>query len=324
MNAIYTTCTYNHIARAFSLADSVRKYSPNTKFLIGLIDKVDNNDSLFDGYELIGAEDLKLPFFKEMCVKYITIELNSALKPYFADYIFKNYPEVTNLIYLDSDILLFDDLNPVYESLKDSSIILTPHSMSSIDSDFNFDDRNFLRTGIFNSGFFGLKRDSYAFVFLAWWMHKLRNEGYINPKKGMFAEQLWLNLVPLYFERVHVLRHHGCNVAYWNLHERQITQKGEQYIVNGTEPLIFFHYSGASINCFSENNLSEYQNRHTFTSRPDVIPIFQRYIDLLHEHSFEKFNKYYMITSTIKTRSPFITFVVQSYKKVVKKLFHVK
>lgn len=324
MNAIYTICTYNHIARAFSLADSVYQYSPETHFIICLIDKIADDIELPHGTELITAEDMQLSFLDEMCTKYSTLELNSALKPYFASFIFEKKQNLEQLIFLDSDILLFDDLKPVYDSLIKSSIILTPHSLSTIPEGYDFDDRIFLRSGLYNAGFFALKRDSYAFSFLEWWMRKLRNECFFDSKRGMFAEQLWLNLVPLYFEGVHILKHAGCNVAYWNLHERRIDQIEGRYFINGTQPLIFFHFSGASIKCLEENNLSEHQKRYTFTNRPDVLPLFRLYIESLKKHSFEKFSQYYTFNSKLKTRSGIIKWVAEMYKKGVKKLFYIK
>jgi hypothetical protein len=323
MNAIYTVCTYNHIGRALSLAESVKDYCPAAKFIICLIDSI-GDQYLPSGIEVIMSEDIGISFLDEMCSKYSLLELNSALKPYFGNCIFEKYPEVDQLIFLDSDILLFDDLHPVYKSLESNSIVITPHSLSTVTEGTDFDDRVFLRSGIYNAGFFGLKRDQNAQAFLNWWMSKLRNQCFFDSKRGMFAEQLWLNLVPLYFNKVEVLRHEGCNVSYWNLHERNLSLIENVYYVNQKVPLIFYHYSGATINCIEENMVSQHQSRYTFTNRPDVLPVFQLYIESLKKHSFEKYNQYYTVNSRIKTRSNTIKVNAEFYKKVVKKLFFLK
>lgn len=323
MNAIYTVCTYNHIGRALSLAESVGNHCVGAKFIICLIDTVEA-DLLTSGHELIIAKDMNLAFLNEMCSKYAPLELNSALKPYFGNYIFDKYKEVDQLIFLDSDILLFDDLNPVYESLDFNSIVLSPHSLSTVPNGTDFDDRVFLRSGIYNAGFFGLKRDQNSKSFLNWWMGKLRNECFFDSKRGMFAEQLWLNLVPLYFDKAHILKHLGCNVAYWNLHERTLSEHDGKYYVNNTYPLIFFHYSGASISCIEENSISAHQKRYTFVNRPDVLPVFRQYTNSLRKHSFEKYNQVYSLSSSLKTRSKIIKAIAELYKKVVKKLFYIK
>jgi hypothetical protein len=53
-----------------------------------------------------------------------------------------------------------------------------------------------------------------------------------------------MNLAPCLFDKLHILRHPGCNAAYWNLHERTLSQVDGDYMVNGAFPLVFFHYSG--------------------------------------------------------------------------------
>ncbi|MDP3467786.1 MAG: hypothetical protein Q8S11_05595 [Daejeonella sp.] len=323
MNAIYTVCTYNHIGRALSLADSVSTHCQDTKFIICLIDTVDSG-LIPEGIELITAQEMNLSFLNEMCSKYSPLELNSALKPYFGNYIFEKYKELDQLIFLDSDILLFDDLHPVYESLSSNSIVLSPHSLSSVPDGTDFDDRVFLRSGIYNAGFFGLKRDQNSKAFLDWWMGKLRNECFFDSKRGMFAEQLWLNLVPLYFESVDILKHVGCNVAYWNLHDRILSKNDGVFYVNGSVPLIFFHYSGASISCIEENRVSQHQQRYTFTNRPDLFEVFKLYTDSLNKHSYEKFNQVYTLNSSFRTRSTLVKAVGEFYKKVIKKLFYIK
>ena len=323
MNIIYTVCTYNHIGRALSLATSVKANCKDAKFIICVVDAVERN-LIPEEIGLVLAKDMKLAFLDEMCAKYSALELNSALKPYFGSYIFETYSACDQLIFLDSDILLFDDLHPVYESLNSHSIVLTPHAMSTIPSGPDFDDRIFLRSGVYNAGFFGLKKDLNSRAFLDWWMTKLRNECFFDSKRGMFAEQLWLNLVPLYFKNVDILKHEGCNMAYWNFHERVLSQDAGIFYVNNSVRLIFFHYSGASIFSIVEDSVSQHQKRYNFSKRPDVLAVFELYIDSLNQHAFQKFNQYYTVSSSIKTRLVWVKSIAEFYKKVIKKFFYIK
>ncbi len=321
MNVIYTVCSINHLGRALSLADSVAIHCKQTRFLICLTDTLDH-DLISKGSEFIFAKDMNLPFLNEMFSKYTPLELNSALKPYFGNFIFEKYSDVDQLIFLDSDILLFSDLSPVFEALKSDSIILTPHSFTSISAGNGFDDRDFLRSGIYNAGFFALKRDKNAFAFLDWWMVKLRNQGFFDSRRGMFAEQLWMNLIPLYFENVHVLRHLGCNVAHWNMHERFITQVDSRWYINENTPLIFFHFSGATITCLEDNLVSKHHKKYNFENRPDVYPLFKIYIESLKKHSFEKYNQYYSVSSKLRVKSVLIIKIAEFLKKLTKRMLY--
>jgi len=96
------------------------------------------------------------------------------------------------------------------------------------------------------------------------------------------------------------------------------------FYVNGSVPLIFFHYSGASISCIEENRVSQHQQRYTFTNRPDLFEVFKLYTDSLNKHSYEKFNQVYTLNSSFRTRSTLVKEVGEFYKKVIKKLFYIK
>ncbi len=323
MKAVYTTCSFNHIGRALSLEGSVFGHSPDTRFFIGLIDQTDDLPEK-EGHEFISAADIGIPYFGEMCAKYGPMELSSALKPFFADHIFRAYPEITEMIYLDSDILVFHDLQVIFDHLETHSILLTPHTFTSIASGNGYDDRNFLRCGVYNAGFFAVKNSVDGRAFLNWWMGKLRNEGFYDSKRGMFADQLWLNLVPVYFNGVKILVDPGCNVAYWNLHERQITKKDGKFFVNGDRPLVFYHFSGAAMDCLDSDRLSVHHKAYSFTARPDVRPLFEQYIDELTSKEFGKYSAYYTVNSRIKVRSPLLIRFLGLYKSLLKRLIYAR
>jgi hypothetical protein len=77
-------------------------------------------------------------------------------------------------------------------------------------------------------------------------MSKVENEWFVAPKVGLYADQLWLSMLPYVFENaVSLIMDPGINVAYWNLHERQIgaTTKGELVLKSG-ETVKLIHFSG--------------------------------------------------------------------------------
>src|SRR5208282_3977814 len=86
-----------------------------------------------------------------------------------------------------------------------------------------------------------------AHKFLSWWEHRCLTLGYVDRQNGLFVDQKWIDFVPCYFNSVLVLKHPGCNMAYWNLHERTLEKVGETWIVNNSEPLIFYHFSGGNV-----------------------------------------------------------------------------
>lgn len=128
--------------------------------------------------------------------------------------------------------------------------------------------------GIYNLGFLAVRRSEETTKFMNWWMIKLKTECYMDIQNGMFVDQLYCNMVPLYFEGVKIDKYPGYNISYWNLHERNFTFKNGKYFVNG-QPLVFYHFSG--INIKDPQNISRWQDRFDLNNRPDLVEIFKSY-----------------------------------------------
>jgi len=228
-----------------------------------------------------------VPWHNEIVVG--TTELNTAVKPFAFDYFFNHYPESSTAIYFDPDILVYDQLIELEESFAENDIILTPHITKPIEDIFSPQETDFLNTGLYNLGFIALKKTQNSFNFLSWWMNRLKDHCRIDFLNGLFVDQLWINLVPLFFKKVEILRHPGYNMAYWNLHERKLSFLNDKYTVNESYPLIFFHFSGYKID--KPYALSIYQNRFNFISRPDLTELFIKYSKLISNNLHEEFSK---------------------------------
>ncbi|MFN8345556.1 MAG: glycosyl transferase [Spirosomataceae bacterium] len=276
MRLAFTICTLSHLAQAKTMADSLTKHNPDYQVVIGLFDKINQRDvSSVNNYTLIEINGEQIPGFEGLFARYTPFELSCLAKPYLANYLLKQYPSVQKLLYFDSDILFFNSVTSIEEDLEQHNIVLTPHVTQTVNDEKTPRLRNFLNAGLYNGGFFAIRRSDEAADFLAWWQDRVWHEGYLNFAQGMFVDQLWLNYVPLFYPNALISRNPGYNVAYWNMHERQINRKDEQFWVNQTEPLVFFHFSGYQ--SAAPTHLSVHQDRYSFESRPDVKPLFEVY-----------------------------------------------
>ena len=77
-----------------------------------------------------------------------------------------------------------------------------------------------------------------------WWAQRLWMACWDAPDKGLFTDQKWMNLAPVFFPGVKVLLDPGLNAASWNLNARRITRTEKGYEANGS-PLTFFHFTKA-------------------------------------------------------------------------------
>jgi hypothetical protein len=290
MTLAFTICSINYLAQAQTLGQSLQQTNPDVEFVIGLVDRLDKvqlDADKIPPFQLLEIDKINMACLDEMCDNYDITELNTAVKPFYFDYFFKNRPDIKNVIYFDPDIIVFDSLKPLRDTLDQHSIVLTPHITSPINDKFDTREIDHLNTGLYNLGFVAVGRSESSYKMIDWWMERLKKDCIIDLCNGLFVDQHWMIFVPIFFRDVaFVDKYAGYNVAYWNLHERTVTQENGNYFINNV-PLIFFHFSGYGIN--KPNEVSKYQNRSSFENRPDIVPLFEYYAQQLRDN----FNDYY-------------------------------
>jgi len=279
MIIVLTLCSANYLAQAKTLADSVLEHNPEYHIVIGLVDRVPKNLNplYWQPHELIPVEDLAIPGLADMVDRYGIVELNTAVKPFYIEYLYQQNAQAEAVIYLDPDILVLSDLSPVSDKLHSNNILVTPHSCSFDDSSTNvYYELGMLRTGIYNLGFLATARSETTFFFLKWWQARLREHCHFQPGSGMFVDQLWVTLAPLYFPGILVEKNPGCNMSYWNHFERRLTIRDGRFIVNGEHELLFYHFS--SYNPSHPDRITMRESlAMTFEERPDLKPLFDMY-----------------------------------------------
>ena len=147
-------------------------------------------------------EELGIPALWDMVQNYDVVELNTALKPFYMEHLYLRNPAVETVIYLDPDIVVYSSFKAVTEKLGVHDIVLTPHSSTFDNSVANIHyEVIMLNCGIFNLGFIATSRSETTFAFLKWWQTRLRSHCYNRVESGMFTDQLWVALAPLYFPK---------------------------------------------------------------------------------------------------------------------------
>lgn len=232
------------------------------------------------------AADLNIDNFERLAYKYDIVELNTALKPSFLKKLFEE--GATRVIYLDPDIQVFQPLTPVLNALERAQIVVTPHALKPIMDGLRPSDIDYLRTGTFNLGFIGLRKGQDSQNLLDWWESRCLGMGFNDPAFGTFVDQKWMDLAPCYFESLFVLRHPGCNVAYWNLHERDLSNENNAVSVNH-QPLIFFHFSGVKAD--KPSILSRHQTRHQIVAGSPLERLVAHYCVLLLKAGHEDYSR---------------------------------
>jgi len=287
MTIFFTLCANNYLANALSLNQSFRKYHPDIKFVIGLVDKPSSIAIPYlKGYELLYVDDLNDSALESMKTRYNIIELSTAVKPYYIDHFFSKL-KADKVIYLDPDTLLFAPITEVINELNSYTYILTPHAITPKYDSLLLSEQITLITGTFNLGFFAIKNNLIGNQLIDWWKQKLYDECILDMANGYFVDQKWMNLSICYFDNFLILKNIGINMAHWNFHERVLNNTSNKYLINENIPLVLFHYS--SYKPETPDIIARWQNRFTLQSRPDLKEIFYTYSSLLATNHYNLF-----------------------------------
>jgi hypothetical protein len=281
MNIAYTICSANYLPYAKTLADSFVEHNRDSLFIIALLDTYSNIDAAFFApHQIIPVADMAIRELDDLNSSYDIFELSCALKPFVAEYILTAYSQSSVVFYFDADIQVFGSLENATAILQHHPLLLTPHvSCAPKDISTVNLELGLLRTGLYNAGFFGVNRSATTFHFLSWWKGRLKDYCVNDAEHGLFVDQLWLNLAPVYFRETFVLHDAGYNVAYWNFEERKLTFNDEQIRVNENEQLVFFHFSGYDFSM--PHTLSKHKKDYTFDSHRSYAPLFENYKTLV-------------------------------------------
>lgn len=270
-----TIVSANYLAYAKVLAASLALHEPAARLTVLLVER--SSETLRElcrqtGLHVLFAEELGLPDLEQLAYKYDILELNTALKPSLVLHMFRSGHQ--RVAYVDPDIQFYGSAEVVEQALDAAEIVLTPHSCSPLMDGSRPSDVDFLRNGVFNLGFAAFRQGSQSLALLSWWESRCLSHGFNDVGFGTFVDQKWMDLAPAYFDGVHVLKHPGCNVAYWNLHERPVTERDGAWVV-GDKKLVFFHFSGFDPR--RAELLSRHQTRHQLSQFPAVAELARAY-----------------------------------------------
>jgi hypothetical protein len=268
--AACTIISPNYLAYARTLAASYLKHHPGHRFFVLLV--ADLSDAAPFTPVMLG--EIGLSDLRGEAMKYDILELNTNVKPTFLKYLLAKYA-LDAVVYLDPDIAVYAPLDPVFGELEGgASVVLTPHMTTPVFDGKSPSEQKLLYDGTYNLGFVGFGSGTESIAALDWWERRCLDLGYSEGRSGLFVDQKWMNLAPGLFKNVVILRDAGCNMAYWNLHER-VLDGAMVRSPNGDVPLRFFHFSGLVVD--DPKVLSKNSDRFTLATRPDLLEMFAGY-----------------------------------------------
>ena len=273
--AACTIVSPNYLAYARILAKSYLAQHPGHRFFVLIVAALsDASPFAAEPFETVMLPEIGLDDLRATAMQYDILELNTNVKPTFMKHLLRSF-SLNRLVYLDPDIFCYAALTPVFDALETHDAVLTPHLTTPISDDRRPSEQDMLYNGTYNLGFIAVRNTPESLALLGWWERRCLDLGFSEGRTGLFVDQKWMNLAPGLFERVAILRHAGCNMAYWNLNDRTLSGAHDAPVVNGSVPLCFYHFSG--IVPSDPDVLSKHTNRFTLAMRTDLATLFADY-----------------------------------------------
>ncbi|MCW2526454.1 MAG: hypothetical protein JWM76_1314 [Pseudonocardiales bacterium] len=239
--AVGTIIAVNYVAQARVLQESFAQHHPGLPFFTLVIDGDESHRRVEGLGQVVLPEDLALTpdHWYGMAAQYTVMELATAAKPALLRYLLQG---ARSAVYFDPDIVIYAPMHDVFAAAARHSIALTPHCLHPVPRDgLGLSESQLMHAGIFNLGFIGVGPGSRPF--LRWWQERLFHDSIVDFPSALFTDQRWIDWVPSLFEHT-VLRDPGLNVAYWNVHERNVRTTSSGEVRTGSCDLRFFHFSG--------------------------------------------------------------------------------
>ncbi len=258
MSVFCTISTFHHLYKAYALADSLTVF--DCKLIVLLVDGAVENTLDHHNISLLGLKDLTADGSTSIIDKYARNQdkLRWALKSVLLLELLKTHDKIA---YVDNDIFFFNSPKFLFDELETNTLLLTPHFYpSSPLKNQTWLEANF-RLGLYNAGFIGVNNN--AVKALEWWRDCCLYEIKKAYWRGLFDDQKYLNLLPVLFDQVEIIKHRGCNLAGWN---DSVSLKKED--------VIFVHFNGFTLDKFSDKD-----NRYHY--------LFEQYVHHIKHYSSE-------------------------------------
>jgi glycosyltransferase involved in cell wall biosynthesis/SAM-dependent methyltransferase len=270
-----TIIARNYLAQARILARSFAEQVPDGRMVVLVLDPDPSSPLTGEPFEVLTPHDIMSPVeFGQMATMYTVVELATGVKPWLLEHLLAQAPAVS---YFDPDIEFFSDPRFIDRLACEHGAVLTPHAIEPLPRGdaLTPGEDVILSAGIYNLGFVSVGGEM-GLAVTQWWQSRLRRECIISPTSWRFVDQRWMDLAPAYFAP-YILRHPGCNVAWWNLPNRDVRERDGRWTVNG-EDLVFFHFSGYDPR--KSHLVSKHQGvapRVLLSQRPDLARLFAQY-----------------------------------------------
>jgi hypothetical protein len=242
-----TIITSSHLGYAEALAKSLHAHGDDYLLYVLVVDS-DSRDRSRPGFKVLSLPEVDCELSGLLARRYLDSgkhnEFRWSMKSVLLLHLLGR-EKAGKVIFVDPDIAFFKDPRFLFDLLDSSNVLLTPHWRCNDPSKDPANFRLLMTEGHFNAGFVAVS--SGAEEALEWWARICLGRCERARSEGLFVDQSYLNLFPVYFDKVRIMRHRGCNVANWNLEMNRRELSDGKVKINGNDPVVFIHFTNSTI-----------------------------------------------------------------------------
>ena len=244
---VFTCASVNYLPKVRLLCRSIRRQHPEAQIHLVLADN--RPEWLVPGAEpfdsVLEISTLGIPNWRAWTFMHSIVELSTAIKPFALKHLLSRL-DCGKVLYFDPDMVLFSRVDDILATLTSANVALTPHQNkpeTTLEAVLD-NELASLKHGVFNLGFVGVRNSPEGHRFAEWWSERTYHLCRAEVERGLFTDQKWVNLAPVFFDGVVILKSSRHNVATWNLTTRRLEGDFEHGFRVDGEPLGFYHFTG--------------------------------------------------------------------------------
>lgn len=237
---VCTLITDSYLPRGLALYYSLQRHTP--RFWLWILCVDDAAYRLLKKINLANVIPVKLDLIMNERLREIKQQRQGhefcwTIKASFITYLFTSC-EPESLLYLDADLFFFKSLAAIYEEWGEHSVFLTKHW---------YGPRWEKRSGKYNAGLIGFKRDETGMECLRSWRRNCLKWCYDRHEPGRWGDQVYLDAWPRLLPNIRISANKGINAGPWNIKRNyQLYAVNDDIYFAGRE-LACYHFSGFEI-----------------------------------------------------------------------------
>jgi hypothetical protein len=227
-----------YLIKGLAMIRSLVKWSPGAEIFVLCMDARAQQileQLAIPGVHCIPLADIETPELLETKKDRGVAEYCWTLSPCLPSYVLEHNPEIDFITYLDSDLLFYSPVEPLFGEIGDSSIAIIEHRFSPrlMDREIN---------GRFCVEWVSFRRTEEGMACLARWKAQCIEWCYYRLEEGRMGDQKYLDEWPDRYAECHILQHPGAGVAPWNYSRYTFGGNASSGITVDGAPLIFYHF----------------------------------------------------------------------------------